>query len=169
MTGDAVDHRVCSRETRLDLAGLAQHDPGDRRPLAVDPADGPEGEAAAGRGGRAGLDADEPVAPEQRVGVVHGAGDRQRRARRGDDRREHTQAHGPIDKAHLVGGSRHGCVVVAACWFGPAWTGDCPIWTAAWPCAGHTVLGSASPTAPWCSLRGTSMDDVAVEAEDANN
>ena len=63
MTGDAVDHGVGGRETRRDLvvAGLAQHDPGDRRPLAVDPADGPEGEAAAGRVVRAGLDADEPV------------------------------------------------------------------------------------------------------------
>src|SRR5438067_11457240 len=77
-TGDAVDHGVGGRETRRDLivAGLAQHDPGDRRPLAVDPADGPEGEAAAGRVVRAGLHADEPVAPEQRVGVVHGADDR---------------------------------------------------------------------------------------------
>ena len=98
----------------LVAAGLAQHDAGDRRPLAADPADGPEGEAAAGRVGRAGLDADEPVVPEQRVGVVHGAGDRQRRARRGDDAREHRQAHGPIDDAHLVGGGRHGRVVVAA-------------------------------------------------------
>src|SRR5204863_1953170 len=46
LTGDAVDHGVGGRETRRDLvvAGLAQHDPGDRRPLAVDPADGPEGE-----------------------------------------------------------------------------------------------------------------------------
>ena len=95
-------------------AGLAQHDSGDRRPLAVDPADGPEGEAAAGCGGRAGLDADKPVVPEQRVGVVDGAGDRQRRARRGDDAREHRQAHGAIDDAYLVGGSRHGRVVVAA-------------------------------------------------------
>src|SRR5512132_3167911 len=78
MTGDAVDHGVGGRETRRDLvvAGLAQDDPGDRRPLAVDPADGPEGEAAAGRVVRAGLDADEPVVPEQCVGVVHGAGDR---------------------------------------------------------------------------------------------
>ena len=51
MTGDAVDHGVGGRKTRRDLvvAGLAQHDPGDRRLLAVDPADGPEGEAAAGR------------------------------------------------------------------------------------------------------------------------
>src|ERR671934_678582 len=51
MTGDAVDQGVGGRETRRDLvvAGLAQHDPGDRRPLAIDPADGPEGEAAAGR------------------------------------------------------------------------------------------------------------------------
>ena len=67
VTGDAVDHGVGGRETRRDLvvAGLAQHDPGDRRPLAVDPADGPEGEAAAGRVVRAGLDADEPVVPEQ--------------------------------------------------------------------------------------------------------
>jgi nitrogen fixation/metabolism regulation signal transduction histidine kinase len=47
MTGDAVDHGVGGLETRPDLvvAGLAQHDAGDRRPLAVDPADGPEGEA----------------------------------------------------------------------------------------------------------------------------
>jgi hypothetical protein len=116
MTGDAVDHGVGGRETGRDLgvAGLAQHDPGDRRPLAVDRPDGPEGEAATGRGGRAGLDADEPVVPEQCVGVVHGAGNRQRRTRRGDDAREHRQAHGLIDEAHLVGSSRHGCVVVAA-------------------------------------------------------
>jgi hypothetical protein len=66
MTGDAVDHGVGGRETRraLVVAGLAQHDPGYRRPLAVDPTDGSEGEAAAGRGGRAGFDADEPVVPE---------------------------------------------------------------------------------------------------------
>ncbi len=95
-------------------AGLAQHDPGDSRPLAVDPADGPEGEAVAGRVGRAGLDADEPVVPEQSVGVVHEAGDRQRRARRRDDAREHRQAHGPIHDTHLVCGSRDGRVVVAA-------------------------------------------------------
>jgi hypothetical protein len=78
LTGDAVDHGVGGRETRRDLvvAGLAQHDPGDRRPLAVDPADGPEREAAAGRGGRACLDADKPVVSKQCVGVVHGAGDR---------------------------------------------------------------------------------------------
>jgi len=52
MTGDAVDHGLGGRETRRDLvvAGLTQYDPGDRRPLAVDPADGLEGEAAAGRG-----------------------------------------------------------------------------------------------------------------------
>jgi hypothetical protein len=83
MTGDAVDHGVGGRETRRDLvlAGLAQHYPGDRRPLAVDPADRPEGEAAAGRVVRAGLDPDKPVLPEQCVGVVHGAGNRQRRAR----------------------------------------------------------------------------------------
>ena len=31
------------------VAGLAKDDAGDRRPLAVDPANGPEGEAAAGR------------------------------------------------------------------------------------------------------------------------
>src|SRR5689334_3258057 len=76
MTGDAVDHGVGGRETRRDLlvAGLAQHDPGDGRLPAVDPADGPKRETAAGRGGRAGLDADEPVVPEQCVGVVHGAG-----------------------------------------------------------------------------------------------
>src|SRR4029453_19316447 len=77
ITGDAVDHGVGGLQTRRDLvaAGLAQHDPGDRRPLAVDPADGPEGEAAAGRAGRAGLDAHEPLVPEQYVGVVTGAGD----------------------------------------------------------------------------------------------
>jgi hypothetical protein len=65
MTGDAVDYGVGGSETRRDpvVAGLAQHDPGDRRPLAVDPADGPEGEAAAGRRGRAGLDADETLPP----------------------------------------------------------------------------------------------------------
>ena len=35
MTGDAVDHGVSGRETRRNLvvAGLAQHDPGDRRPV----------------------------------------------------------------------------------------------------------------------------------------
>jgi len=46
LTCDAVDHGVGGRETCCDLvvAGLAQHNPGDRRPLAVDPADGPEGE-----------------------------------------------------------------------------------------------------------------------------
>ena len=110
MTCDAVDHSVGGSKTRGDLvvAGLAQHDPCDRRPLSVDPADRPEGEATAGSGGRAGLDTDKPVVPEQRVGVVHGAGDRQRRARCADDAREHRQAHGPIDNAHLVGGSRHG-------------------------------------------------------------
>jgi hypothetical protein len=60
LTGDAVDHGVGGSETRRDpiVAGLAQHDPGDRRSLAVDPANGPEGETAAGRGRRAGLDAD---------------------------------------------------------------------------------------------------------------
>ena len=79
MTGDVVDHGFGRRETRSDLvvAGLAQHDPGDRRPLAVDPADGPQGEAAAGRVVRARLDADEPVVPEEPVGVRHGAGERQ--------------------------------------------------------------------------------------------
>ena len=83
LTGDAVDHDDGCRETRRDpvVPGLTQHDPGDRRSLAVDPADRAEREAAAGRGIRAGLDADKPVAPEQCVGVVHGAGDRQRRAR----------------------------------------------------------------------------------------
>jgi hypothetical protein len=77
MTGDAVDHGRSGRETRRDLvvAGLAQHDPGDRRPLAVDPADGPEGEAACGRVVRGGLDDDKPVVPEQCVGVVYRAGD----------------------------------------------------------------------------------------------
>jgi len=116
MTRDAVDHRVGGRETRRDLvfAGLPQHDTGDRRPLAVDPADGPERETAAGRVVRAGLDADKAVASEQGVGVVHEACDRQCGARRGDDAREHGQAHGPLDDAHLVGGSRHGCVVIAA-------------------------------------------------------
>src|SRR6266516_5601242 len=60
--------------------------------------------------------------------------------------------------------------IAAACWFGPAWTWDCPVWTnAAWPSAGHTVLGSASPSAPRCSLRRTSMGDAAVEDEDASN
>src|SRR5438874_5282563 len=71
IAGDAVDDGVGGRETRPDpvVAGLAQHDPGDRRPPAADPADRPEGEAAAGRVVRAGLDADEPVVPEQCVGV----------------------------------------------------------------------------------------------------
>ena len=116
LTGDAVDHDDGCRETRRDpvVPGLTQHDPGDRRSLAVDPADRAEREAAAGRGIRPGLDADKPVAPEQCVGVVHCAGDRQRRARFGDDAREHRQAHGSIDNAHLVGRSRHGCVVEAA-------------------------------------------------------
>jgi hypothetical protein len=37
LTCDAVDNGVGGRETRRDLvvAGLAQHDPGDRRPLAL--------------------------------------------------------------------------------------------------------------------------------------
>ena len=57
--------------------------------------------------------------------------------------------------------------IAAGCWFGPAWTCDCPIWAAAWPSAGHTVLGSASPSAaPW-SLRGTSTGDAEVEGDDA--
>lgn len=36
MPGDAVDHGVGCREARRDLvvAGLAKHDPGDRRPPA---------------------------------------------------------------------------------------------------------------------------------------
>ena len=55
-----------------------------------------------------------PSYPSNVSVLSHGAGDRQRRARRGDDAREHRQAHGPIDDAHLVGGSRDGCVVVAA-------------------------------------------------------
>src|SRR4029453_7884914 len=52
ITGDAVDHGVGGLQTRRDLvaAGLAHHDPGDRRLLAVDPADGPEGGDAARRG-----------------------------------------------------------------------------------------------------------------------
>ena len=64
MTGDSIDHGGGCRETRRDLvvAWLAQHDPGDRRLLAVDRADGPEGKAAACRVVRAGLDADTPVA-----------------------------------------------------------------------------------------------------------
>src|SRR4029450_2762502 len=65
MTGDAVDHGVGGGETCCDLvvAGLAQHDPGDRRPLAVDPADGPEGEEARGRRPRRGRQR-RPVASE---------------------------------------------------------------------------------------------------------
>src|SRR5439155_5166026 len=60
--------------------------------------------------------------------------------------------------------------IAAACWFGPAWTCDRPVWTnAAWPYAGHTVLGSAPPSAPRCSVRRTSMGDAAVEDEDASN
>jgi len=35
----------------------------------------------------------------------------------------------------------------AGCWFGPAWIPDRPIWIAAWPWAGQTVLGSASRAA----------------------
>jgi hypothetical protein len=48
LTGDAVDHGIRSREARRypGVTLLTQHDPGDRRPLAVDPADRPEGEAA---------------------------------------------------------------------------------------------------------------------------
>ena len=67
VTGDAVDHGDGCREARRDpvVAGLAQDDPGDRRPFAVDPADRPEGEAAAGRVVRAGLHADKPALPEQ--------------------------------------------------------------------------------------------------------
>ena len=63
MTGDAVDHGVGRRETRADpvVTWLAQHDSGDPRRLAAHPVDGLEGEAAAGRVGRAGLDTDEPV------------------------------------------------------------------------------------------------------------
>src|SRR3954447_22534552 len=70
LTGDAVDHRVGRPEAGRDQIGapLAQHDPGDRRLLAGDPADGAEREAAAGCGVRAGLDADEPLVPEQAVG-----------------------------------------------------------------------------------------------------
>ena len=34
---------------------------------------------------------------------------------------------------------------------------------------GHTVLGTASPTAPRRSLRRTSMGDAAVDHEDASN
>src|SRR5262249_3153697 len=39
ITGDAVDHRVGGLETRRDLvaAGLAQHDPGDRRAVLAEP------------------------------------------------------------------------------------------------------------------------------------
>src|SRR5256885_5343057 len=60
--------------------------------------------------------------------------------------------------------------IAAACWFGPAWTCDRPVWTnAACPYAGHTVLGGAPPSAPGCSLRRTSMGDAAVEGEDASN
>jgi len=73
---DAIDHEGCRPEPGRDpvVARLAQHDAGDRRPPPVDPADRPEREAAAGCGGRAGLDADEPAVPEQPVGVVHRAG-----------------------------------------------------------------------------------------------
>src|SRR4030095_5368615 len=62
LSGERVDLGVGGGGPRRDLvvAGLAQHDAGDRRPLAVDPADGPEGEAAARRGGPAGLGADGP-------------------------------------------------------------------------------------------------------------
>ena len=72
MIGDAVDHRGGCRETRHDpvVAGLAQDDTGDRRPLAVDPANDREREAAAGRVVRTGLDADKPVVPKKGVGVV---------------------------------------------------------------------------------------------------
>jgi hypothetical protein len=50
MVGDATDHGVGRRETRRDLvvAGLAEHDPGDGRQLAADPANGPEGKTAVG-------------------------------------------------------------------------------------------------------------------------
>src|SRR5258706_6250248 len=40
---------------------------------------------------------------------------------------------------------------------------------AAWPDAGHTALDGASPDAPRCSLRWTSMGDAAGEDEDAGN
>src|SRR4029450_2325533 len=65
MTGDAVDHGVGGRETRRDLvvAGLAQHDPGDPRLLAVVPADGPEGAAAPARRRRGGRSADHTPPP----------------------------------------------------------------------------------------------------------
>ena len=58
--------------------------------------------------------------------------------------------------------------IAAACCFGPAWTCDCPTWTAAWPSTGHTVLGSASPRGPRCSLRRTSPGEASVEGEGAN-
>src|SRR4051794_19529150 len=91
LTGEAVDDRVGGFERRRDsiIARLAEYDSGDGRALAADPANGAEGEAAAGGHVRAGLDTDEAVAPEQGVGVGHSADDRQRRTRRGDDAREH--------------------------------------------------------------------------------
>src|SRR5580765_4325255 len=75
MTGDAVDHGVGGRETGRDpvVAGLAQHGPGDRRPLAVETANDSEREAAAGRVVRAGLDADKTVVPEKDVASENGA------------------------------------------------------------------------------------------------
>src|SRR5919198_1431932 len=57
--------------------------------------------------------------------------------------------------------------IAAACWFGPAWTCDCPVWTnAVWPSAGHTVLGSASPRATRCSLRRTSTGNETREDDE---
>jgi hypothetical protein len=62
---------------------------------------------------RARLDADEPVAPDQRVGVLHLTGIRKRRGRCGDDAGKHTHVHRVHDDPHLVGGGRHGGVVEA--------------------------------------------------------
>ena len=116
LTCDPVDKGGGGRETGPDpvVTRLAQHDAGDRRPPAADRANRPEREGAAGRLGRAGLDAHEPEAPEQCIGVEHGARNGQRRAVGGDDAGEHGQPHGPVDDAQLVGRCRDGRVVVAA-------------------------------------------------------
>ena len=115
MTGDAVDHGVGGRETRRAWSW-----PGWPNTTPVIVVRLPSIQRMARKAKQPPAAAVEPVLTPtnplcpSNVLVLHGAGDRQRRARCGDDAREHRQAHGPIDDAHLVGGSRHGCVVVAA-------------------------------------------------------
>jgi hypothetical protein len=88
---DAGNELVGRREPGRDpvFAGLTQHDARDRRARAMHDTDCAKREAAAGGLVGAGLDADEPVPPEQRVGVVDRACDRNRRTRRGDDVRKY--------------------------------------------------------------------------------